>query len=132
MTNYSVHVSLFDWERSRERALDGDPRYTNTPAAVLHAWLDELYLDPVGGPFDVSAETAEAAAELVYEITNSYPARDGLPEELHCPPEYCGRVSAWRRSGNRSVSVGDLLHIRQGGELVGAFLVARVGFELVA
>ncbi len=82
---------------------------------VLHTsgpWVFHRYLpgDPLTRVFDLTVEatSAEAAAEVVFEITNSY-----LPDEVHCDPRYADDVAAYRTAAGRSMSVGDVLLIRR-------------------
>ncbi len=64
--------------------------------------------DPLVRVFDlrVEAEQPTAAAEVVFAIANSYPG------ELVCDPRYAEEVAAYRAAGLRSLSVGDVVVVR--------------------
>jgi hypothetical protein len=69
--------------------------------------------------FIVESASAEAACEIAYCVTNSY------PHELHCPAAYLDVVKTYRDIGGfRSVAVDDVLEVD--GE---RFLCARFGFS---
>jgi hypothetical protein len=71
--------------------------------------------------FTVEATGPEAACEIAYAITNSYPT------ELHCEARYFDIVLTYRHVGHfRSVSVDDVLEIE--GQ---RFVCARFGFARV-
>ena len=53
--------------------------------------------------FEVTAPTPEAAADVAFSVTNSY------PEEMHCSARYAGIVKIYRALQYRSVSVGDVV-----------------------
>jgi hypothetical protein len=64
--------------------------------------------DPLVRVFDlrVEADQPTAAAEVVFAIANSYPG------ELVCDPRYGEEVAAYRAAGLRSLSVGDVVVVR--------------------
>jgi hypothetical protein len=68
--------------------------------------------------FTVEATSPQAACEVAYAITNSY------PNELHCEARYYDAVCTYREIGHfRSVTVDDILEVD--GE---RFICARFGF----
>ncbi len=73
------------------------------------------------------------ALEIVWAITNSYPPTPGFPEgELHGPAaNFPEEVAAYRRGGNRSVSVGDVVLLDGQPWAVASFGWDRLGREQV-
>jgi hypothetical protein len=81
------------------------------------------------GLFVVEADSPEGAAEVAFQIANSY------PDEMHCAERYAGEVRQYRRGRNRSLSVGDVVHVQETGGTPGQwglYSVASAGFERVA
>jgi hypothetical protein len=71
--------------------------------------------------FIVQTTSPEAACEIAYAVTNSY------PNELHCPAVYLDVVRTYRDIGGfRSVTIDDVFEID--GE---RFICARFGFARV-
>jgi hypothetical protein len=83
-------------------------------------------------------------AELAFAICNSSPAFEyrgnRYPAELHCKPEYEGIVEAYRATGHRSLSVGDVVVIHEPREQVSRYssryastwlAVDRCGFKAI-
>jgi hypothetical protein len=98
-------------------------------ATVLHntgPWRFHRYLpgDLLERVFDLTVQAAsvEAATELVFAIANSY------PDELLCDPRYGGDVAAYRAAGLRSLSVGDVLLIRDQANTQTAWACGWTGF----
>jgi hypothetical protein len=71
----------------------------------------------------VSATGVEAACEVVFAITNSYPG------ELFCEPTYADVVAEYRAAGLRSLSVGDVLIIGDQTGVNTAWACAPAGFD---
>jgi hypothetical protein len=71
----------------------------------------------------VSASGVEAAAEVVFAVTNSYPG------ELFCEPSYADVVAEYRAAGLRSLSVGDVLIIADHTGVKTAWACAPAGFD---
>jgi hypothetical protein len=71
----------------------------------------------------VSASGVEAACEVVFAITNSYPC------ELFCEPTYADVVAKYRAAGLRSLSVGDVLIIGDQTGVNTAWACAPAGFD---
>ncbi len=72
--------------------------------------------------FVVNASSCEAACEVAYAITNSYPT------ELHCEAKYLDIVTTYREIGHfRSVAVDDAFEVD--GK---RFICARFGFRISA
>jgi hypothetical protein len=71
--------------------------------------------------FTIKTTSPEAACEIAYAVTNSY------PDDLHCPATYSDVVRTYRSLGGfRSVTVDDILEVD--GE---RFICARFGFARV-
>jgi len=91
------------------------------------AALDGCY-DGMGHRLYVWGDNVLEALNAVYAITNSY------PEELNCDQRYAYDVGLYRQAGKRSLSVGDMVVIRNvqmPSEEDGRYVVASVGFERV-
>jgi hypothetical protein len=71
----------------------------------------------------VSASGVDAAAEVVFAVTNSYPG------ELFCEPSYADVVAEYRAAGLRSLSVGDVLIIADHTGVNTAWACAPAGFD---
>jgi len=74
------------------------------------------------------AVDASDVLERVWEIANSYPG------ELHCAGRYGEAVDAYRYQGNRSLSTGDMVVIRNlnaPSAEDGRYVVASLGFKRV-
>ena len=71
----------------------------------------------------VSATGVEAACEVVFAVTNSYPG------ELFCEPTYADVVAEYRAAGLRSLSVGDVLIIGDQTGVNTAWACAPAGFD---
>jgi hypothetical protein len=71
----------------------------------------------------VSASGVEAATEVVFAVTNSYPG------ELLCEPSYADVVAEYRAVGLRSLSVGDVLIIADHTGVKTAWACAAAGFD---
>lgn len=122
-TTYFVSIELLDRTAVRaETNLDLDPTMPGVVKAEAF-WAQRLqgrYGFPKGPAFTISIEAAapEIAAEVAYEIFNSYPANpaEHLPAELHfdaeANPQYLGYLKRWRGQGNRSLSKGDIVRVR--------------------
>jgi hypothetical protein len=114
LTNYFVTVSLLDTGAARtETNLDLDPtcaRGDKAPGAFLAQQAQDRYSVPQGGGlFRIEAESPEEAAQIAYDITNSY------PEAMYCHDRYAHYVERYRDNHNRSVSVGDIVTVRSIG-----------------
>jgi hypothetical protein len=106
--------------------------FHNAGPGRFHRYLPSDPLVPVCD-LTVEAPSRDTAAEVVFAITNSW------PDELHCNLRYGPEVATYRaascrhcRSGTSSLSVGDVLLIRDGhgGETWSA--CAWTGFEHLA
>ncbi len=71
----------------------------------------------------VSATGVEAACEVVFAVTNSYPG------ERFCEPTYADVVAEYRAAGLRSLSVGDVLIIADQTGVNTAWACAPAGFD---
>jgi hypothetical protein len=71
----------------------------------------------------VSALGVEAACEVVFAVTNSYPG------ERFCEPTYADVVAEYRAAGLRSLSVGDVLIIADQMGVNTAWACAPAGFD---
>ncbi len=71
----------------------------------------------------VSASGVEAATEVVFAVTNSYPG------ELFCEPSYADVVAEYRAARLRSLSVGDVLIIADHMGVNTAWACAPAGFD---
>jgi hypothetical protein len=71
----------------------------------------------------VSATGVQAACEVVFAVTNSYPG------ELFCEPTYADVVAEYRAAGLRSLSVGDVLIIGDQMGVNTAWACAPAGFD---
>ena len=96
----------------------GPGRFIGYMPADTLAWVFELTIDET---------SPEAACELVYAICNSGPG------ELHCPPSLARLVGAYRAGGLRSLSVGDVLILREedggAGDTPSAWHCIAAGFD---
>lgn len=82
--------------------------------------------DEAGFSWMVLANSHLEAAEIAFAVCNSY------PDELHCDRIYEGIVRSYRKADNRSLSVGDLLMIRNydsPNAEDGRYGCASLGFE---
>ena len=106
-----------------------DPRRTIFPGFkdFKEAASDGLYGD--GGFLlqELPAESHTEAANIAFAVCNSY------PEEMHIDAhEYGEAVRQYRKEGNRSLSVGDALLIKQVGQASpddGRYGCASLGWE---
>jgi hypothetical protein len=71
----------------------------------------------------VSATGVQAACEVVFAVTNSYPG------ELFCESTYADVVAEYRAAGLRSLSVGDVLIIGDQMGVNTAWACAPAGFD---
>jgi hypothetical protein len=101
-------------------------RFTTTVLHNTGPWRFHRYVpgDPLERVFDLTVEapSAKAATEVVFAITNSY------PDELLCDPRYGGDVAAYRAAALRSLSVGDVLLIRDQANAQTAWACGWTGF----
>lgn len=84
----------------------------------------------------VDAADHMEAAEIAFGVCNSSPAGHyegtNYPAELHCSAVYEDVVAAYRKDGNRSLSVGDMVMIFQARTASGndgRYGVASMGFK---
>lgn len=120
MPDYEATVHLSNDFRRTCMFIGGD----NAEKAALDGCYDGMgFTLRIDGAFDV-----DDALERVWEITNSYTGA------LHCPGRYGEAADAYRSQGNRSLSVGDMVVIRNLNSPSaedGRYVVASVGFERV-
>jgi hypothetical protein len=114
--------------------LSADPRRTllfTDNDSFTQSLIDGCYPD---GSFvlDVDADSHLAAAEVAFAVCNSYAALEpNRFDELHCSESYRPVVAAYREAGNRSLSTGDVIEVRDAdgwNRADGLYGCARVGW----
>lgn len=72
------------------------------------------------------ADDAERGASIVWDLANVDSAQDLIGTPLE---QYGEQVTAYRARMNRSLSVSDVLVIREDKRLCGVLVVASIGFD---
>lgn len=81
--------------------------------------------------FQVEADNIDAAADLIWDLTNVGNA-DELRINFPHLSKYAEQVAEYRRRENRSLSVGDAIVFLERERYVGTLAVAAIGFTEVA
>jgi hypothetical protein len=96
--------------------------------SFAQAALDGVY-DGDNLTFTAEADSHAGAAEVAWEVCNSY-----YPDEMFCPEKYAESVRCYRQRGNRSLSMGDMVIVRNldtPDAADGRYVAVSVGFRFL-